>query len=138
MPNSEYNQNLEESLANVVDRSTLVLLILVVGIVGNSFNLAVFAKASMRKVSTFRYLFYLAIFDLLLLLVCSSETLLAYSPSKLHIRSVSKFVCKVHSFLVHFFGQMSSALLVIAHADRVHALLSLRPANESHMDDSGN
>ncbi|RMZ99596.1 FMRFamide receptor-like [Brachionus plicatilis] len=98
--------------------STILLsIIITVGVVGNSFNIIVFSKKKMRQGSTFRFLLYLSIADLLVLLVCSSEALARFG-FQIEIRSYSLFICKLHTFLTYFLTQISSVILMVISIDR--------------------
>ena len=55
---------------------TIILAIIIsIGLFGNLLNIIVFSTKPMRINSTFRYFFYLSIIDLLVLLVCATDSL---------------------------------------------------------------
>jgi hypothetical protein len=58
--------------------SSLFVMIIVIGITGNSLNAVVFSKPDMRKKSTYRLLLYRSILDLILICVCTTDSLLVF------------------------------------------------------------
>jgi hypothetical protein len=86
-------------------------------LVGNSINILVFSKRHMRKMSTFRFLIYLSVFDMLVLLVCSTE---AFAQLGFHfeICHLSNLTCRVHTFLTYFLPHCSSNILMAISIDR--------------------
>ena len=98
-------------------------LIILIGLFGNILNLIVFSHESMKKISTFRYLFYLSIIDMLVLVTCASDSLLTYGYFYM-IRLKSNFACRVHTFLTYFLTHMSSILLMIVSIDRAICVTS--------------
>jgi hypothetical protein len=97
---------------------TIVLeVIIVIGLVGNSMNIFVFSKASMRQVSTFRFLLYLSIADLFVLIICSTDALFRFGYNY-EIRSRSLFICRLHTFMTYFLTHISSIILMVVSIDR--------------------
>ena len=98
---------------------TIVLsIIIVIGLIGNIINLIIFSNNnSIRKISTFRYLFYLVLIDLAILIVCAGETVLQYEAF-INIRLYSDLTCKLHSFLTGFLNQMKSMIQTVVNLDR--------------------
>ena len=94
-----------------------ISVIIIVGIVGNLLNIYVFSHKSMRKNTTFRYLFYLSIIDLLVLLVATVDALFTFGFF-IMIRAYSNFLCKTHTFMTYLLTQMSSNILMIVSIDR--------------------
>ena len=92
-------------------------LLLSLGFVGNLISIAIFSKSHMRKQTTFRYLTYLSVFDLLTLFTGYGQTFFQVYFD-LDIRLLNEFSCKVHSFLVYFFSQSSSMILICMSIDR--------------------
>ena len=98
--------------------STIIIsLIIVIGVFGNILNMFVFSRKSMRKNSTFRYLFYLSAIDLLVLLIGTSDALLTFGYF-IMIRLYSDFLCKTHTFITYFLTHMSSIVLMVVSIDR--------------------
>ena len=97
--------------------SVILIIIIVVGFFGNLLNIIVLVQKSMRKVSTFRFLFYLSIIDLLVLLVCAKDTLLKFE-FYVDIKLKSLIICKIHSFLIYFLTHMSSIVLTMVNIER--------------------
>jgi hypothetical protein len=104
--------------------STLLVLI-GVGLIGNTLSLIIFSKKSMRQVSTFRYLLYLSLFDLFVLIV-SAAHLLVKLLFKIDVRLYSSFACKTHTFLTYFFTHVCSMILIAVNVDRVLKMKKIR------------
>jgi hypothetical protein len=79
----------------------------------------------MRKITAFRYLFYLSAIDLLVLLVCSTDASLTFGFS-IQVRLFSRLACKLHTFLTYFLTHMSSVVLTAVSIDRVVVLYSMK------------
>ena len=91
--------------------------LLILGLIGNITSLIIFSQKSMKKYTTFRYLFLLSIIDICSLYTgCSQIMLDVYF--EIDIRLINEFSCKVQSFLVYFFTHLSSMLLAIMSIDR--------------------
>ena len=98
---------------------TIILsLLIIIGVIGNLLNMMVFLSKTMRKNSTFRYLFYLSAIDLLVLITCTTDSLLTYGYYVM-IRLQSDFLCKIHTFLAYFLTHMSSLILMMVSIDRL-------------------
>lgn len=97
--------------------SMLLSIIIIVGIIGNTLNIIVFSKKSMRQISTFRFLLYLSAADMLVLLVCSTDALLRFGY-QVEIRLYSTVVCRLHTFSTYFLTHISSVILMVISVDR--------------------
>jgi hypothetical protein len=95
----------------------LFVAIIVIGILGNMLNIFVLSAKSMGSTTTFSYLKYLAIVDLLVLLVCSSDTLFTFGFD-LQMRLRSSISCKSHTFLTYYLSHFSSVLITVVNIDR--------------------
>ena len=123
--NVSSNQTTKPSLVLFPNSSSLMetlmilafIVILVVGLIGNTFNMLVFGKKKMRKISTFRYLFYLSISDLLVLAIGASDILIKKIFLS-EIRTQSQIVCKLHTFFTYFLTHVSSLILMAVSIDR--------------------
>ena len=115
----------------IIKYAILVLLI-AIGFIGNFFNCIVFGKKSMRKASTFRFLFYLSASDLMVLLVGASHVLVRLLFN-FDIRLYSTFTCKVHTFLTYFFTHISSLILMIVSLDRVIKMKNLKKTSKTRI-----
>jgi hypothetical protein len=105
--------------------SFLLILMIIFGIFGNILNFIVFSRRSMRTTSTFRFLFYLTFADFLVLIVCSSDTLLSYG-FEIEIRLYSLVVCRVHTFLTYFLTHLSSIILMVVSIERAIVVCNQR------------
>jgi hypothetical protein len=92
-------------------------MLLILGIFGNVISMIIFSRNSMIKYTTFRYLFWLSIVDICVLLTGTGDHLLQVY-FKLNIRLVNNTYCKLHSFSVIFFTHISSMILVFMSIDR--------------------
>ena len=97
---------------------TILMIIIIIGVFGNIINTIVLSNKTMRKNSTFKYLFYLAIIDLLVLSIGASDALMTYGHFII-IRLYSNTTCRLHTFLTYFLTHMSSIILMIVSIDRV-------------------
>ena len=105
---------IKDPFANIVMPS-----IIVVGVIGNILNLIVFGKETMRKTSTFRFLFYLSAFDLLVLTICLPDVIFQIKyPNEDELRIRSLAICRLHTFFTYFLIQSSSIILMIVSIDR--------------------
>jgi hypothetical protein len=95
----------------------ILTVIIVVGVASNVMNIFVFGMRTMRQASTFRFLLYLSIVDLLVLLVCATDALIRFGFDK-EIRTVSSFTCSIHTFLTYFLTHCSSVILMVTSVDR--------------------
>jgi hypothetical protein len=105
-----------------------LILILFFGVVGNLLNLIIFGKKNMRKVSTFRFLFYLSFIDFLVLLVGATD-MLTRNVFEFEIRIYSNFWCKFHTYFTYTITHMSSILLIIISIHRATKMLKIKPHN---------
>lgn len=105
----------KEYLLNYV--LVLMSALIILGVFGNLVNIVVFSRASMRKASTFRFLLYLAITDLLVLIVCATDALAKFG-FEWELRSTSIVVCRLHTFLTYLLTDASSLILMVVSVDR--------------------
>ncbi|UJR26633.1 hypothetical protein I4U23_007951 [Adineta vaga] len=101
------------------------LVCLFVGSVGNSLSFIVFTQKQLRRYSTFRYLAYLAIIDLIVLYLGLGNIILR-DYFLFDIRVQSLFLCKFHTFLTYVSTQLSSWILTIVSIDRAIACTVIR------------
>ena len=101
--------------------SILLMIIILIGTLGNILNLIVFAQKSMRKMPTFRLLLYLSAIDLIILLVCANDLLFTFS-FEIQVRLYSSFTCRFHTFLTNFFTQLSSVILTVVSIERAFVI----------------
>ena len=95
----------------------ILFLIIFIGVIGNVLNVFVFGKKCMRSVSTFRFLLYLSIINLFVIIICTFDDLMSFG-FKIQIRLHSTLACKFHTFMVSWLPQMSSVVLMIVSIDR--------------------
>lgn len=92
--------------------------IITIGIIGNILNLIVFSKKPIRQLSTFRFLMYLSITDMLVLIVCATNTVTSMRFN-FDLRLISPASCRMHKFLTYFLRQLSSNILMVISIERV-------------------
>lgn len=95
----------------------ILIIIIITGIIGNLINVNIFIQKDMRKISIFRLLLYLSVIDLLVLFICTGDTVLTFC-FKIHIRLYSTFTCKMHTFLTYYLTHMSSIVLMCVSVQR--------------------
>lgn len=91
--NEIIGQSEQESLITNL-KTIIMIIILLIGLIGNMLNLIVFTKKRMRQEPTFRFLLYLSIFDILVL-IFGIKDILIKQIYEIEIRTYSNFVCKV-------------------------------------------
>ena len=100
---------------------TIMIVIMLIGIFGNIMNLIVFSQKTMRKISTFHFLIYLSLIDLLVLIICSSNALFT-NGFDIEIRTYSNWMCRLHAFLTSLLRHMSSFILMLVNIERVYVV----------------
>jgi len=93
---------------------------LFIGSIGNSLSFIVFTQKQLRKHSTFRYLAYLSIIDLIVLYLGLGNLILR-DYFLIDIREQNLFLCKFHTFLTYVSTHLSSWILTIVSIDRAIA-----------------
>lgn len=107
---------MEKEMSDLM-KKIFIPIILVLGIMGNLISIVIFSQNSLKKHTTFRYLFLLSIIDICVLVSgCGDILLQVYF--EFNIRVISDFFCKVHSFMVIFFTHSSSMILLVMSIDR--------------------
>lgn len=104
---------------------SLLLILIGIGLLGNTISVIVFSKKNMRQVSTFKYLLYLSLVDILVLVVNASHLLLKLLL-KIDVRLYSSFTCKSHTFLTYFFSHVCSMILIAVNVDRVIKMKNIK------------
>ena len=97
---------------------------ILIGVFGNAMNMIVFARKSMRKINTFRFLLYLSAIDILVLLTGTTDILMR-NIFRFEIRYQSSLVCKFHTFLTYSVTQISSVLLMVMSIHRAMDVVGL-------------
>jgi hypothetical protein len=105
----------------------ILIIFIVFGVFGNLANFYAFNHHTMRTHSTFRFLTYLSIFDLLCVLIGIPHVLIVINRSY-DFRDHSDIACKLHSFLTNYTTHVSSNLLAAVSVDRVFSITRLKPA----------
>lgn len=102
----------------------LPLLILVSGMIGNIFNIFIFFK--LRHTSTFRFLFYLSIADLIVLLLGATELVF-----KINYSFESSLVsCNTHKFLTYTSTYIATFFSIAMNVDRALTVSSMTSLND--------
>jgi hypothetical protein len=110
-----------EKRENVSTDLLIVIIITIVGLAGNALNLRVFSHRKLRNVTTFRYLFYISIIDIILLIIWPLNKLIA--TRFIIIPDVYlKRVFKLIAFSLSYLYQMNSWLTMSANINRARLL----------------
>lgn len=97
------------------------ILFLFVGTIGNLLSVYVVLRSKLRRHSTFIYLAFLSIVDLIVLYTFSINFIF-HSWFNIDLQHVSLLTCKIYSFSIYFFPQASAWILTAVSIDRVLAL----------------
>ena len=117
------------------DLAIVLFIIIMVGLFGNIMNLKVLANKEIRKVSTFRFLLYLSIIDIMVLIICAIDSVLTYGFN-IEVRQMSSLICKIHTFFTYFLTHMSSIVLMCVSIERLSVVCS--SVNHSFLRSSRN
>ena len=98
----------------------LSIVLLVLGIFGNTLSLIVFLGKHMKKNSTFIYLAFLSIIDLFVLSFGLGDMIMI-SYFRIVLRNYSRSVCRIHTFLTYASTHLSSFILASVSIDRAIA-----------------
>ena len=96
------------------------LVCLFIGSIGNSLSFIVFTQKQLRTHSTFRYLAYLSIVDLIVLYLGLGNIIIR-DYFLFDLRGYHLLLCKFHTFLTYVTTQLSSWILTIVSIDRAIA-----------------
>ncbi|CAF0741678.1 unnamed protein product [Adineta steineri] len=96
------------------------IICLFIGSIGNSLSFIVFTQKQLRTHSTFRYLAYLSIVDLIVLYLGLGNLILR-DYFLFDIREQNLLLCKFHTFLTYVTTHLSSWILTIVSIDRAIA-----------------
>ena len=121
---SSHDAHDEKVVSNL--KIMLLLSFVVIGLFGNSLNCAVFGKRKMRLITTFRYLFYLSIVDLAVILT-GVVHLLVRELFQYDFRLYSNFSCRCHTFMTYLTTSASSIILMAISLDRAIHVKNLVP-----------
>lgn len=113
-----------EELSSLLNKIFLPI-ILGLGIFGNLVSMLIFAKKSLKKYTTFRFLFLLSLVDICVLLTGCGDILLQVYFN-FNIRLLNEYFCKIHSFMVIFFTHSSSMILLFMSVDRAIVISIVR------------
>ena len=105
-------------------KTVILVVIVIIGIVGNLLNIVVFSKKCMRKESTFRFLLYLSVVDLLVLLIGTKDILIKLMFD-FEFRTYSNFICKMDTFLTYTLTHVNSVILIAVSIDRAIKMKNL-------------
>jgi hypothetical protein len=97
------------------------ILFLIVGTIGNLLSVYVVLRSKLRRHSTFIYLAFLSIIDLIVVYTFSINFIF-HAWFNIDLQQVSLITCKIYSFSIYFFPQTSAWILTAVSIDRVFAL----------------
>jgi hypothetical protein len=126
--NATYDITNESEFKDLITtlKTIMMFLILVIGVVGNVLNVIVFAKKHMRQESTFRFLLYLSIFDILVL-IFGTKDILIKQIYEFEIRIYSNFICKIDTFLTYTLTHVNSFILIAVSVHRAIKMKNIIP-----------
>ena len=98
------------------------LLLLMIGTFGNVLSFIVFAQSTLRKSSTFRYLTFLSLMDLLVIYSGLLDLFLTVEyDGAFSIRNINPIACRLHTFMTYWSQHSSSWILSFVSIDRAIA-----------------
>ncbi|CAF0848744.1 unnamed protein product [Rotaria sp. Silwood1] len=97
------------------------ILFIFIGTVGNLLSVYVVLRSKLRRHSTFIYLAFLSIVDLIVLYTFCVNFIF-HAWFNIDLQQVSLIACKIFSFSIYFFPQTSAWILTAVSIDRVFAL----------------
>ena len=103
----------------------ILAIIILIGCIGNTLNLIVFGKKSLKKITAFRFLFFLSAFDILVLTIGAVEILMR-NAFEFELRLYSTLTCKIHTFATYTVTHMSSTLLMTVSVKRAIKMIKMK------------
>ncbi|CAF3380054.1 unnamed protein product [Rotaria socialis] len=97
------------------------ILFIFIGTTGNMLSVYVVLSSKLRRHSTFIYLAFLSIVDLIVLYTFCINFIF-HAWLNIDLQQVSLIACKIYSFSIYFFPQTSAWILTAVSIDRVFAL----------------
>lgn len=104
------------------------MLFIGIGLIGNSLNIAVFSSKAMRKSSSNVYLLVLAVSDSLYLVsvfftkILTTLRCMYFNDSQIDIVNRSEFMCKFLQYVLDFFSDFSTCLILAFTVERYVAV----------------
>ena len=123
---------METQTPNVI-KCSIILLVLMIGLLGNGLNIKIFSCENMKKISTFRYLLVMAFSDTILLILWSSFSILKYG-FMIDIKNHSKLVFKLITFLCNYLSQLTCWIFMAANFNK--ARLMIKESKRNHQKSS--
>jgi hypothetical protein len=111
---------------------TLFMAMILIGIIGNGINIALFLRKNMKKHLLVKILLTLSITDLIILIFCGSESYLNLTYN-IDIRNYSTFTCKFETFFVYFLTQIRNFLTMSLTIFRAKIVSSINNKSISHL-----
>ena len=106
--------------------SVLLIFLSVIGLLLNVLNIKIFSHKSMRKISTFQYIFYLTLIDILILITNGVESILSMG-FLINLKHLSNVTCKLSTFLSNYLFQFNICILLVINIDRAFVLSKKKP-----------
>lgn len=94
------------------------LLIMFLGLIGNTFTIYIFSKKCFRKCSIGTYYSYLSLIDSLILVLGSTRFFLE-ANNQINITTLSNLTCKFFTSTMYILQQISAWILMFASLDRI-------------------
>ena len=121
---SSYDENKSNNKTVAIIIFTVEILLVAIGLIGNSLSFAVLVKTDLRKLSTTAYLIVLSVCDNIVLLnvlvvsILGSEVLLDKNILNVHLS-----LCLIYTFLPFWIPQISAWCFVAVTLERAVAVL---------------
>ena len=104
---------------HTIIKCILIALMLLIGLFGNLFNTKIFSSERMKKITTFKYLFYLSFIDMILLSVwCAFKFIIL-----IHYQTCIYEFYKVIIFVCNYLSQMSNWIFMISNINKARLMI---------------
>ena len=100
----------------------VIFFITLIGLIGNCFNLRVFSFKNMKKITTFRYFFHLAIINDIILLIVWIVFKLITSGILILQKDYSKIIFRIIAFSFNFLSQMNVCIFTAANINKTRLI----------------
>lgn len=107
-------------------KCTIIIIIFIIGLFGNLINLKIFANKQMKKIITFRYFYYLAWIDLIIIVLFSTEYISLYG-FLINLETYSNIMFKILIYFKNCLTQISIWIFVSSSIN--NAFVSIKQTN---------
>ena len=114
---------MEKQIEKLIEISIIAIIILV-GLCGNIVNLNVFSNEKLKKVTTFRYLYYISIIDMILLIILPIQKLISFNFIQISNEYTKIIAFRLMTFSLNYFSQMNSWLFMAANLNKANLIIN--------------